>query len=38
MKPNLYLGFSPAKRANPIRLAVCLRVPLELTESFVQRM
>ena len=30
-KPNLYLGFTPAKQASPIRLAMNLRVPLRLT-------
>ena len=28
-KLNLYLGFPPAKRANPIRLVMNLRVPFE---------
>jgi len=36
MKPNLYLGFSPTKRANPIRLVVNLVVPLSLTDRLVQ--
>ena len=35
-KPNLYLGFSPAKLANPIRLVMNLRVPYRLTERLVQ--
>ena len=36
-KLNLYLGFTPAKRANPIRLVMNLRVPLRLTQRLVQR-
>ena len=32
-KPNLYLGFAPAKRANPIRLVMNLRVPYRLTQK-----
>ena len=35
-KPNLYLGFPPVKRANPIRLVMNLRVPSGSTESLVQ--
>ena len=35
-KPNLYLGFTPAKRANPIRFVMNLGAPISLTESLVQ--
>ena len=35
-KPNLYLGFPPANRADPIRLVVNLRVPYRLTQRPVQ--
>ena len=35
-KPNLYLGFPPVKRANPIRLVMNLRVPLRFMERFAQ--
>ena len=35
-KPNLYLGFTPAKRADPIRLVMNLRVPYRLTQRLVQ--
>ena len=33
---NLYLGFPPAKRADPIRLVMNLGGPSSLTESLVQ--
>ena len=36
-KLNLYLGFPPVKRANPIRLVMKLRVPYRLTQRLVQR-
>ena len=35
-KLNLYLGFTPVKRANPIRLVMNPRVPLALADSLVQ--
>jgi len=35
-KLNLYLGFPPAKRANPIRSSRNLRVPISRTERPVQ--
>ena len=35
-KLNLYLGFPPAKRANPIRLVINLRVPYRLIQRPVQ--
>ena len=36
-KLNLYLGFTPVKRANPICLVMNLGVPLRLTERLLQR-
>jgi len=35
-KPNLYLGFTPVKRAKTIRLDMNPRVPLALAGSLVQ--
>ena len=37
-KLNLYLGFTPVKLANPIRLVMSLRVPYRLTQRLTQRL